>query len=375
MTEPFMTDPPNMPRSLPEMAESAAHGATAAEGDAELIARSRLGDSGAYGVLYQRHAPAARRLAAHLVMRPADIDDVVAETFARVLSAMVSGNGPVEAFRPYLLTALRRVAVDQIRRQRKQIPTDESELPDQAEPFADPVIAELDRSLVAQAFRTLPERWSAVLWHTEVEEARPAEVAELLGLSANAVAALRYRAREGLREAYLQSHLSSPIPAECRPVAGKLGAYVRGRLARRQAREVERHLHQCRLCASACADLKSVNDSLRGLLAPVILGTAAAGYLADAGHGAGTGAWFAGLRAGLHRLAELLAHRPVVPITAAAAAVSLAVPAFTLIHPPPRHQSGPPITAITRSRQPRPTAPEPAGPTAQTAPTPAPRAL
>lgn len=368
-----MTDPPNMHRSLSEMAETDAHGMTAAEGDAELIARSRLGDAGAYGVLYQRHAPAARRLATQLVTRAADVDDVVAETFARVLSAMVSGNGPVEAFRPYLLTALRRVAVDQIRRQRKQVPTDNTELPDQGEPFDDPVIADLDRSLVAQAFRSLPERWSAVLWHTEVEESRPAEVAELLGLSANAVAALRYRAREGLRQAYLQSHLSSPIPPGCRPVAGNLGAYVRGRLARRQAREVDRHLRECSLCASACADLKSVNDSLRGLLAPVILGTAATGYLADAGHSASHGTWLAGLRAALHRLAGLLAHRPVVPLTAAVAAASLAVPAFTFIHAPARHQAGPPVTAITRGGQPRSTAPGPAGATPQTAPKPAPR--
>jgi len=38
-----------------------------------------------------------------------------------------------------------------------------------------------------------------VLWHSEIEGARPAEVASLLGLTANGVAVLAYRAREGLR--------------------------------------------------------------------------------------------------------------------------------------------------------------------------------
>jgi hypothetical protein len=33
-------------------------------------------------------------------------------------------------------------------------------------------------------------------------------MAPLLGLTANSVAALAYRAREGLRQAYLQMHLS-----------------------------------------------------------------------------------------------------------------------------------------------------------------------
>jgi hypothetical protein len=41
----------------------------------------------------------------------------------------------------------------------------------------------------------------------------------LLGLSANSVAALAYRAREGLRQAYLQMHLSGAVRDECRPVA------------------------------------------------------------------------------------------------------------------------------------------------------------
>ena len=55
--------------------------------------------------------------------------------------------------------------------------------------------------MIARAFASLPERWQAVLWHTEIEGARPADVAPLLGLTANSVAALAYRAREGLRQA------------------------------------------------------------------------------------------------------------------------------------------------------------------------------
>jgi DNA-directed RNA polymerase specialized sigma24 family protein len=77
--------------------------------------------------------------------------------------------------------------------------------------------------MIARAFRSLPERWQAVLWHTDIEASGPAEIAWLLGLSANSVAALAYRAREGLRQAYLQMHLSEVVRQECRPIAGKLG--------------------------------------------------------------------------------------------------------------------------------------------------------
>lgn len=64
--------------------------------------------------------------------------------------------------------------------------------------LTDPAVADLERTMIARAFASLPERWQAVLWHTETEGARPAEVASLLGLTANGVAALAYRAREGL---------------------------------------------------------------------------------------------------------------------------------------------------------------------------------
>jgi RNA polymerase sigma factor (sigma-70 family) len=255
---------------------------TSLRSDADLIAAARSGDAEAYGVLYQRHSAAADRLARQIVKHPADVDDVVAETFARVLHALKRGLGPAQAFRPYLLTAVRRVAIDLLRGQRKQIPTEEADLPDPGEPFSDPVIADLDRSIVARAFTSLPERWSAVLWHTEVEESKPAEVAELLGISANGVSALSYRAREGLKQAYLQLHMSDHTDANCKPIATKLGGYVRGRLSRRTSREVEKHLRNCAECTAAYADLSAINHSLRGALAPVMLGSGAAGYLAAA---------------------------------------------------------------------------------------------
>ena len=275
MTEPFTSDLPNMERSPVETVNTEPLRLTSLRSDADLIAAARSGDAEAYGVLYQRHSAAADRLARQIVKHQADVDDVVAETFARVLHALKRGLGPAQAFRPYLLTAVRRVAIDLIRGQRKQVPTEEADLPDPGEPFSDPVIADLDRAIVARAFTSLPERWSAVLWHTEVEESKPAEVAELLGISANGVSALSYRAREGLKQAYLQLHLSDHTDANCKPIATKLGGYVRGRLSRRSAREVEKHLRNCADCTAAYADLSAINHSLRGALAPVMLGSGA----------------------------------------------------------------------------------------------------
>src|SRR5260370_35962871 len=98
---------------------------TARLSDAELISAVRAGDQAAYGTLYERHAGAARRLAGQYLPGAADADDVVAETCARVLRVIRRGRGPEEAFRPYLLASVRRVAIDQLRSQRVQIPTDD----------------------------------------------------------------------------------------------------------------------------------------------------------------------------------------------------------------------------------------------------------
>ena len=311
--------------------------ATTASSDADLIDAVRSGHPDAYGILYQRHAGAARRLASQISRRPADIDDIVAETFARVLAAIRRGAGPSAAFRPYLLTAARRVAIEHVQGQRGQVPTGDAELPDPGEPFADPVEAGLERSLVARAFASLPERWSAVLWHTEIEQARPAEVALLLGISPNGVAALRYRAREGLRQAYLQMHLSH-ARAECRPFAGKLGGYVRHGLSRRDARQVAAHLSECADCRQACAELTSVNDTMRRVLAPLILGGQAAAYL---GHGRFAATIAAGLRTGLRWLRMLVVHRPLLPVAAGVVAAAVAVPTVVLVQRPAPGTPGP----------------------------------
>lgn len=314
-TEPIQTDAYRTEQSGPAEV-------TASSSDADLIAAARLSDARAYGILYERHAPAANQLARQIVRRSADVDDVVAETFARVLGAIRRGSGPSVAFRPYLLTAVRRVAFDQSRGDRDQIPTDHAHIPEPGEPFIDPVLARLENSLVTRAFMALPERWSAVLWHTEIEQARPAEVARLLGISPNSVSALSYRAREGLRQAYLQMHLSSRTRLECKPVAGKLGAHVRGGLSRRDARQVDTHLNGCRDCTEAHAELASINGSLHGAIGPAILGSYAAGYLAS-GSPAASGA--DGTSA-LRWLKTLMWHKPLAPVAAGVVAAAILLP-------------------------------------------------
>ncbi|MQA87894.1 MAG: sigma-70 family RNA polymerase sigma factor, partial [Streptosporangiales bacterium] len=317
------------------MAEPSAEGSVPEPSDAELITATRAGDTGAYGLFYERHVHAARGLAYQIARDQAEAEDLVAETFARVLDVLRRGGGPQVGFRPYLLTALRRVKYDRARGEQRQVVTDELDKFDPGVPFVDPALEGLERTLVARAFLTLPERWQTVLWHTEIEGAKPGDVAPLLGMSANSVAALAYRAREGLRQAYLQMHLQGTLDEDCQPVLDKLGAYVRGGLSRRDTTTVEDHLDSCRDCTALYAELVDVNHGLRTIIAPLILGPAAASYLAKIGVGVGAGA---GGILGWFRHAPKKQQATAAGVAAAVALAALALTLVSLQRDEPRSQ-------------------------------------
>ncbi len=236
--------------------------------DAELITQVRGGDLAAYGTLYERHVGAAYNLARQFSRSNMEADDLVGEAFAKVLDTLYGNKGPDSAFRAYLLTTLRHTAYDKTRRDKRlDLNEDMSDLGGAAGealtvPFSDTAIAGLERSLAAKAFARLPERWQAVLWHTEIEQQRPAEVAPILGLTANGVSALAYRAREGLRQAYLQVHLRESTAERCRATTDRLGARTRDGLSKRETSQVDDHLDECEKCRVHLRELGELNSAL-----------------------------------------------------------------------------------------------------------------
>lgn len=177
-----------------------------------------------------------------------DPDDLVQEAYARIFQAIERGGGPTGSFRAYLFTSIRHTAAGWGRRDR-EVPIDEVEAIADPDAEAHATDEALDRSLTAQAYRSLPTRWQEVLWYTEIEQMKPAAVAPLLGMNATAVAQLAFRAREGLREAWIQAHLrSAPEGSACRWTIERLGAYARGNLGRRDTGKVDAHLAECARC-------------------------------------------------------------------------------------------------------------------------------
>lgn len=246
--------------------------------DAELISAVRGGDTTAYGELFARHVEAARRLARQLTS-VADVDDLVSEAFAKVLTIVQRGGGPDLAFRAYLLTAVRSLHIDSVRGAQRLRPVDDFTPFDDGIPFRDTAVEGFENQAAAKAFASLPERWQLVLWHTEVEGQKPAEVAQLLGMSANSVSALAYRAREGLRQAFLNMHAQEAEDDACAWTQANVGAYIRNAASKRDAAKVRAHVDECRRCTGIYLELSEVNSNLSAVLGPLVLGSAAAGYI------------------------------------------------------------------------------------------------
>ncbi|MBD3135800.1 sigma factor [Microbispora bryophytorum] len=245
----------------------------------ELLETVRGGDTAAFGTLYRRHSAAARSLARQVAQSEDAVEDLLVETFARVLEVVRRGGGPVCAFRPYLLASVRRYAAAGV-----------VDLADGDSLYVDPELTGLERSPLARAYRSLPERWRAVLWHGEIEGGRPADAGPMLGLSGRAAALLARKARQGLREAYLRLHLESAPRAECRPILSMILRYVENGLPKQEAGAVDAHVAECIDCRSVFLQLVDLTQELRAVVGQLVAGPAVDDYLADLATAAATGA-------------------------------------------------------------------------------------
>lgn len=267
----------------------------AALADSELVRRTRKGDAAAYGELWSRHASAGRAVAASMTST-FDPDDLVSESFTKVFKAILDGGGPENGFRPYLFATIRNTAAGW-GRGLKEVPIDNAETIEDLRFSEENTLAALDRSLTAKAFRTLPTRWQEALWYSEIEQMSPREVAPLLGLKPNSVAALTYRAREGLRQAWIQAHIASTaVDSEHRWTIERLGAHARKKLGLRDAERLEGHLEECAKCAIVAEETEEVGSRLGLILLPLIAGVAGAtGYSAWVQHGGNSGVYALGV--------------------------------------------------------------------------------
>lgn len=257
--------------------------------DAELAQKIRAADrcgehaDQALEELYRRHHPAVLAYARTCCRDAHTAEDLTSEAFTRTLHAVRAGHGPQSAWRPYLLSVVRRTAADWASTtQRADLSPDFDHwleavsIEDGGEQH---LLAREEDDLVLRGFQRLPERWQTVLWHTVVEGEPAEQVAAILGIGTSGVNSLAARAREGLREAYLTAHIQFGDSAECRHFSGPLAAVIRR--GRRPGKDLARHLDHCPRCRGAVSDLTDLNARIRTVLPGALLIWAPPSYVAS----------------------------------------------------------------------------------------------
>lgn len=340
-------------------------------GDPALADLSRANDDAAFAELWRRHiragTAAARQFAAI-----ADPQDIVSESYLRILRAFQQGGGPREAFRPYLYRTIHNIALDW-RSRHPSVSLEETA--DLIEPRQSLEISVLENTVTARAFEELPERWRAVLWYLEVEGMAPSDAAPFLGLSPNATSALAARAHEGFKKSWLQAHVNDrSVPTECRWTTERMGQYVRLSLTKRSRARFDRHLEDCDRCTLLLTEIGELDGQLASVLLPITLGATVGSVLLGQLRDHALGSLASTLvPAAASSTMTTLAGSAAVVVLVASGGLLLTAPAERPLPPTVTAEElqpsdPPPTTAAAAAEQPGPESPPPAPPVAPAEP-------
>ena len=178
--------------------------------EADLVRQAARGDAEAFGELFRRHSAPAWRLAQAVSTDQEGATAAFREGFVRAVKSGRMARRSTDAFRPQVLSSVYRAAIDQA--------YDRTAAP---APARRPAADSPEAALAAAAFRSLPERWRAALWLSEVENLESDRIAGVLGVSASVAEQLVARGRRGLAGRFAQAHREMPehVGEVLRPLA------------------------------------------------------------------------------------------------------------------------------------------------------------
>ena len=171
----------------------------AQQDEADLVLRAAAGDRSAFGVLVERYAGVARRVARAVLGNPEDADDAAQDA---MLSALVKLDqyDPRRPFGPWLLRIVANAATDRRRRRtvRRVEPLDVGLTAGGPRPDTTAERRALGERL-RQALAELPERRRVAVVLFDVEGYSHAEIAAVLGIPEGTVRSEVFHARRRLR--------------------------------------------------------------------------------------------------------------------------------------------------------------------------------
>jgi RNA polymerase sigma-70 factor (ECF subfamily) len=242
--------------------------------DEELLARARDGDRRAVGELLERHQGRVYRFGMKMCGEPEDAKDVLQETLLAAARGLPEFRG-ASSVTTWLYAIARSFCIKK-RRTSKFAPEVVESLEDRAGSAGDVADAargpdeqlsgqEVQRHL-QEAIGALDPMYREVLILRDVEGLTAAEVAEVLGLTVEAVKSRLHRARVAVRARVApflgipRAEGQSPPTSGCPDVLDFFSRKLEGEISGSVCEELEAHLRRCPRCSARC-------DSLRASLA------------------------------------------------------------------------------------------------------------
>lgn len=239
------------------------------EADLLLLERARAGDAQAIEALLERHQAQVYRFGMKMCRDPEDAKDVLQDTLLSMARGVRDFRG-ASSLSTWLYTIARSFCIKKRRRSKFASEGERSldtEISAQGRQLADPAQGP-DEALAGkqveyaleQAIRGLEPMYREVLLLRDVEGLTAPEVAEVLGLSVQAVKSRLHRARLSVRAAVaplLGIPTNSPAaPGTCPDVLTLFSQHLEGQISTDLCAEMEQHLQSCERCRGTCDSLK-----------------------------------------------------------------------------------------------------------------------
>ncbi len=239
------------------------------EADDDLLQRARSGDGPALEKLLERHEAQVYRFGMKMCRDPEDASDVLQDTLLAMARGVRDFRG-ASSVSTWLYTIARSYCVKK-RRKRKFAPEHvsslDTDLAAEAGRLADPSKSpeealggrEVELAL-ERAIRGLEPMYREVLLLRDMEGLTAPEVAQVLGITPQAVKSRLHRARLSVRTQVapflgIASHAGAPS-GNCPDVLSVFSQHLEQEISADVCAEMERHLAGCHRCKGACESLQ-----------------------------------------------------------------------------------------------------------------------
>ena len=176
--------------------------------ESALIKAVRSMDQDALSAVFDEYAPAIYKYLLRLGVNSQEADQIVGDTFARLLEKVAEEKGPRKNLRSYLFQVAYHLVVDESRERKRIAPLD---VADTVREEMKPVQSLSEEKMLLEELATVMERELTedqrnVIVLRFQEDFSLKETAEIIGKNVNAVKALQNRGISKLREALESAH-------------------------------------------------------------------------------------------------------------------------------------------------------------------------